>query len=209
MITWLTQFESFVGQFGLPGLFADVYLEAMGLPVPGETLLIISSSLAGLGKLNIYAVAATAFSAAVLGDNTGYFIGRKLGRPLVVRYGKRLGITPRRLDRVERIVQKRGPFIVALARFFILLRQLNGIAAGTVGMHWLTFLVANAIGAALWVGLWTVLAYQFGANIHLLPYIWRHFSVAAMLIVLLILALLAMGWWYGRRSRVAGTSRDE
>jgi membrane protein DedA with SNARE-associated domain len=197
---WLTQFEPFIQQYGLAGLFVDVFLESMGLPVPGETLLIIASTLAGLGKLNIFAVAVTAFAAAVAGDNVGYLVGRTLGRPLVVRYGERIGITQERLDRVERIIQKRGPIIVAAARFFVLLRQLNGIAAATAGMHWLRFLIANAVGAALWVGFWTVIAYKFGASPHILPYLWKHMSWVAAIAVPLILIVLIVGWWV-RRSK--------
>jgi membrane protein DedA with SNARE-associated domain len=200
MLTWLTQLTPFVQHYGLPGLFVDIYLESMGLPVPGEMLLILASGLAALGQLNIYAVAATAFAGAVLGDNTGYLIGRKLGRPLVVRYGRHVGITRERLDKVERLVQKRGPLIVAGARFVVLLRQLNGIAAGTAGMRWLPFLIANAVGAALWVGLWATLAYQFGATIHLIPYLWQHLSWAAAIAFALVVIALAIGWWYYRRS---------
>lgn len=64
MGTTLDALEPFVQQYGLPGLFIDIYLESMGLPVPGETLLILASGLAGLGQLNIFAVGATAFVAA-------------------------------------------------------------------------------------------------------------------------------------------------
>jgi membrane protein DedA with SNARE-associated domain len=195
----MTQLETFVRQYGLAGLFVDIFLESMGLPLPGETLLIVASALAGLGKLNIFAVASTAFVAAVAGDNVGYVIGRKLGRPLVVRYGGRIGITHERLDRVERIIQKRGPIIVAVARFVILLRQLNGIAAGTAGMHWRRFLIANAVGAALWVGFWTVVAYRFGAKTHIMPYLWHHISWVVAVVVLLTLILLLFGWWQRRR----------
>jgi membrane protein DedA with SNARE-associated domain len=197
----MTQFEPFVREFGLVGLFVDIFLESMGLPIPGETLLIIASTLAGLGKLDIYAVAATAFVAALAGDNAGYVVGRKLGRPLVVQYGGRIGITHERLERVARIIQKRGPIIVAVARFVVLLRQLNGVAAGTAGMHWLTFLVANAVGAALWVGFWTVVAYRFGAKTHILPYLWRHLSWAAAVAVLIIVIVLIAGWVYRRGPR--------
>lgn len=204
LFAWLTQLEPFVRHYGLAGLFVDVFLESMGLPIPGETLLILASTLAGLGKLNIFAVAATAFAASVTGDNVGYLIGRKLGRPLVVRYGGRIGITRERLDRVERIIEKRGPIIVAAARFFVLLRQLNGIAAATAGMHWLRFLIANAIGAALWVGFWTVIAYRFGASPHILPYLWRHMSWVAAIAVPLVLIVLLAGWWVRRNKRNGG-----
>lgn len=205
MPEWLIHVEPLIRQFGLPGLFVDVFLEALGMPLPGETLLIFASGLAALGQLNIIGVALTAFAAAVAGDNVGYFIGRRLGRPLIVRYGSRFGITHERLQMAEKIIQKRGPIIVAFARFVVLLRQLNGIAAGTAGMHWLRFLVANAVGAALWVGFWTMLAYHFGKDASLLPDLWHHLSRTAMFVVpgLIVLAVVAsfLLWMRKRKGR--------
>lgn len=199
MLLLLTQIEPLVRHFGLPGLFIDVFLEALGLPLPGETLIIIASGLAGMGQLNIYAIAATVFVAAVAGDNVGYLIGRKLGRPLIVKYGSRFGVTQERLAKVEDLIQKRGPILVASARFFVILRQLNGIAAGSAGMHWLKFLLANAVGAALWVGFWTTLAYHFGKDASVLPHFFKHLSVVALLVIGAIAALLAVGWFLMRR----------
>lgn len=204
MPDWLTHFEPFIRQFGLPGLFIDVFLEALGMPLPGETLIIFASGLAALGQFNIVGVALTAFAAAVAGDNVGYLIGRNLGRPLIVRHGSRFGITHERLQIAENQIQKRGPIIVAFARFFVLLRQLNGIAAGTAGMHWLRFLIANAVGAALWVGFWATLAYQFGQNASLLPALWHHLSRVAFFVVPgLILLAVAATFWFWLRGRAS------
>ena len=186
--SWLTHLEPLVQKYGLIGLFFDVLLEALGMPLPGETLIIVASGLAAVGQLNIIGVAITAFCAAVVGDNIGYLLGRRLGRPLVVRHGSRIGITHERLAAAEDMIQKRGPIIVAFARFFVLLRQLNGIAAGTAGMHWLRFLIANMIGAALWVGLWTTIAYHFGKDVTFLPFIWHHLSLIAMVVVPILMA---------------------
>ena len=138
--------------------------------------MILASAAAAAGKLDIYAVAAAAFLAAVAGDNIGYLLGRKLGRPVITRYGARFGLTDRNFDRVEAVVRRRGPFMVVIARFVVVLRQLNGIVAGTTGMPWPIFLAANAAGAALWVGVWTTLAYKFGHSTDVLPFLWHHLS---------------------------------
>ncbi len=75
----------------------------------------------------------------------------------------------------------------------VILRQLNGLVAGTTGMPWLHFLAANLVGAALWVGLWATLAYKFGQKLDVLPFFWHHLSlVAAIAIPLLILGLAAL-----------------
>ena len=197
MTGWI---EPFVHSYGLYGLAADVFLEALGAPLPGETLLVIAAGMAASGVLDIRAVALVGFLAAVLGDNLGYLIGRRYGRRVVLRVGGRFGITEPRLDKVERILDHRGWVVVSVARFFPLLRQLNGLAAGTVGMRWSHFLAANIAGAALWVGLWSWLGYRVGGEAHLLPMLWHVLRRFAWVIVPpLLLAILGLGLWYRRR----------
>ena len=85
----------------------------------------------------------------MVGDNIGYCIGLRGGRKVALRYGKYVFLTPERLDHAEDYFNRRGGKIVVIARFVEGLRQVNGILAGTVGMHWLSFLGFNALGAVL------------------------------------------------------------
>lgn len=163
--------EQTLHSYGLPVIFGDLFFESLGVPLPGETLLLLAGTLAAKGELALLPLWLTAFAAAVLGDNTGYLIGRRLGRPAVLRYGAKIGLTDARLSRVEHVIQRHGMWIVMAARFVAVLRQLNGVAAGTAGMHWGRFLFANAIGAALWVSAWVGAAYWFGVDAHHLH--WR------------------------------------
>lgn len=142
-----------------------LFVEDFGVPAPGETVLIAASVYAGAGRLNVVAVGVTAFLAAVLGDNTGYGIGRFGGRALVLRYGRYVRLTEERLDKAEGFFTRRGGAIVTVARFIEGLRQANGIVAGTTGMPWRKFLFFNALGAALWVGTWTSVGYFAGDHI--------------------------------------------
>ena len=185
-------FASLISEYGIAALFLSVTLEALGAPLPGESAVIVASAAAAAGKLDIYAVAAAAFVAAVTGDNIGYLLGRKLGRPVITRYGSRIGLTDANFDRVEKVVRRHGPLIVVVARFVVVLRQLNGIVAGTTGMPWPTFLLANALGAALWVGVWTTVAYKFGHSTDIIPFIWHHLSAAMAIGMPLLLVGLAI-----------------
>src|SRR5205823_2670307 len=142
-----------------------IFFEDFGVPLPGETMLIAASLYAGVGGLNVFLVGLIAFVAAVAGDNVGYAIGRFGGRELIERFGKYLFLTPDRLDRAEDFFNRHGGKVVAIARFVEGLRQLNGIIAGVVGMHWAKFLVFNALGAALWVATWTTLGYLAGNHV--------------------------------------------
>jgi membrane protein DedA with SNARE-associated domain len=185
--------EALISQYGIAALFASVMFEALGAPLPGESAVILASTAAAEGRLDIRAVAAAAFLAAVVGDNVGYLLGRRLGRPVITRYGARFGLTDTAFDKVEAVARRRGPFMVVIARFVVVLRQLNGIVAGTTGMPWPVFLVANAIGAALWVGVWTTLAYKFGHSTDIVPFIWHHINaVMAVVVPLLVLALVIL-----------------
>lgn len=180
-----------VTEFGLPALFTSVTLEALGAPLPGESAIMVSAAAAATGALDIRAVALTAFAAAILGDNIGYLIGRRLGAPFIARHGARFGATEANLARVEGAFDRHGPVMVVFARFFVILRQLNGIVAGTSGMRWLTFLWANALGAALWVGLWTTIAYRFGKSADMLPFVIHHLALIAAVLIPALIAVLA------------------
>jgi membrane protein DedA with SNARE-associated domain len=100
---------------------------------------------------------------AVLGDNIGFAIGHFGGRRLVERYGRYVFLTPERLEKTTRFFDRHGGKIIIVARFIEGLRQANGIIAGTTGMHWSRFLIFNAIGAALWVAVWTSIGYLSGS----------------------------------------------
>lgn len=178
-------------------LFLSLTLETLGLPLPGESALIAASAAAAQGVFPIWHVALAAWAGAVLGDNIGYLIGRRAGRAVVIGYGERVGITELRFAIVEEQVRKYGAFLVIAARFVVLARQLNGLVAGTVGMHWARFLVANVFGAALWVGFWTTLAYRVGDS-PLVPYLWHHIgkiAVLALPLMVLLVGLAVLKWF--------------
>ncbi|MER6263165.1 DedA family protein [Streptomyces sp. NPDC059688] len=154
-----------LGHYGYWAVGAVVLVEDFGVPAPGETILLAAGVYAGAGRLSIVAVAVIAFTAAVVGDNIGYLIGRSGGRAFVHRWGRYVFLTPKRFAAAEAFFGRHGGKIVTVARFIEGLRQANGIIAGTTGMRWRRFLAFNALGAALWVGLWATLAYLVGDHI--------------------------------------------
>ncbi|HUJ35898.1 MAG TPA: VTT domain-containing protein [Solirubrobacteraceae bacterium] len=160
----LHSLEPTLNRFGYLSL-GLVFLEDFGVPVPGETVLIIAAVYAGTGRLNIWLVALIAFLAAILGDNVGFGIGHFGGRPLAERYGKYILLTPERLDKTASFFDRHGGKVIVIARFVEGLRQANGIIAGITGMHWKRFVPFNMLGAALWVGVWVSIGYFSGSNI--------------------------------------------
>ena len=188
-------FEGTLNHWGYLAVGGFLFVEDFGVPVPGETMLIAASLYAGAGHLNVWLVALVGFLAAMLGDNVGFAIGHFGGRELVERYGRYVFLTPRRFDRAEAFFVKHGGKVVTIARFVEGLRQLNGIIAGTVGMHWRRFVVFNALGAALWVGTWVSLGYLAGSHVETISRYFTYVVVAAAVVV------VGLVIWHLRRRR--------
>lgn len=145
----------YIQDYGYWAIFLAIFFEDFGVPVPGETVLVICALFAALGELNLILVGLLGFSGAVLGDNTGFAIGHFGGRKVILKWGKYVFLTEKRLKKLEKYFTKRGGLVVAVSRFIQGLRQFNGIIAGISEMSWKKFVLYNVIGAALWVGLWT------------------------------------------------------
>jgi membrane protein DedA with SNARE-associated domain len=188
-----------VSRFGYLGVTGIVFIESFGVPAPGETSIIAGSVLAGSGRLNIFVVAVAAFLAAVGGDSIGYVIGRTGGRRLLLRFGKYVGLNERRFTRVEKFMARRGPIMVVVARFVEGLRQLNGVVAGVTNMPFGKFLLYNAIGAALWVGVWSSAGYFAGNHLHAIEGVIHRYSNVALIVAGVLVA--AYVWHHVRRRR--------
>src|SRR5579884_4244954 len=197
----LHSLEPTLNRFGYLAL-GLVFLEDFGVPVPGETVLIVSAVYAGTGRLNIWLVALIAFAAAVLGDNVGFAIGHFGGRPLAERYGKYIFLTPQRLDKTTSFFDRHGGKVIVIARFVEGLRQANGIIAGITGMHWTRFLPFNMLGAALWVGVWVSIGYFSGDHIDTIyNTATRYQAYFAIAVGLVIVALIGRRVWHWRKEK--------
>ncbi len=148
--------------YGLVGVV--IMLESMGLPLPGESLMIGAAIYcATTGRLNIWLMLLVASIGAILGDNAGYLIGRSLGLHLLTRYGRRIGLTESRMTLARYLFQRYGGAVVFLGRFVVLLRTLAALLAGAMQMRWPIFLACNALGGISWCVLYGGGAYALGA----------------------------------------------
>ena len=192
--------KQYAADYGSLAVMLAILLEDFGMPLPGETMLIAAAMAASQGSIDIVWLIVLGTLGAVIGDNIGYVIGRTGGHHLMCRYGSRVGITHERFAKVSEAFRRYGDAVIIFARFVILLRQFNGIVAGTLEMHWARFLVLNAIGAVLWVTFWGLAAYFLGHGIF--AYIHRFGRIEHVVIAGCILAALGIGvhWWW-RRSR--------
>lgn len=159
----LSVIEPWMKAYGVSALFVTIYFESFGVPLPSESAILSASVLALRGDISMASVVSAAWSAAVLGDTTGYTIGRIGGGPLLMRFGPHVGLTKGRCEELTARMRRHGFVVVMLARFIFILRQFNGVIAGALSMPPWRFLPANAIGAVLWVGLWALGPYFFAA----------------------------------------------
>ncbi len=155
-----------IAEGGYAAVALAVAVESMGVPFPGEATLIAAAIYAGTtGRLDIALVVAAAAAGAVLGDNVGFLIGRRLGFPALVRYGPLVGITAPRLKLGQYLFLRHGGKVVFLGRFVAVLRVLAAVLAGACGMGWRRFLVFNAAGGVAWAALVGGAAWLLGEGV--------------------------------------------
>lgn len=170
--------------YGVVLLF--VAIESIGIPFPGETMLLTAAIYAGTThRLHIALVIAAAAAGAILGDNVGFWIGREGGYRLLHRYGHYLRLDERKLKLGQYLFRRHGGKVVFFGRFVAVLRTFAAFLAGTNRMPWGRFLLFNAAGGSVWATLYGLGGYVLGKEIHRLAG-----SVRVAAIVVALLALL-------------------
>jgi membrane-associated protein len=162
VLSVIATFLNIAETIGYPLVFALIAMETMGIPVPGETALITASIVASRGRLDIEVVIALAAVAAILGDNVGFAIGRKLGRRLLTAPGPLLHHRRRVIAIGEPFFDRHGPKAVFLGRWVTGLRITAAWMAGVTRMSWPTFVFWNALGGIAWATSIGLLAYFVG-----------------------------------------------
>ncbi|WP_441248547.1 DedA family protein [Kitasatospora sp. McL0602] len=186
----LAHLAPLLDSYGYPAVGVLVLLDNCGVPVPGQTVLVLAAVYAGTGRMSIAAVVAIAFVAAAGGNTLGFLIGRTGGTAFVHRWGRYVLLTPARMERADGFFDRHGGKIVTVARFIDGLRQYNGIVAGTTELTWRRFLPANLLGAALWVGVWAGVGYAAGGSIG--PLYRQLIRYQNVLLIALAVALAAL-----------------
>lgn len=146
-------------------VFGVVALESAGIPLPGETTLIAGAVLASVNpEISIVAIVTAAACGAIVGDNLGYWAGRRFGAPLLRRYGHYIRLDQNRLGLLQDLFNQYGGWMVFFGRFVALLRALAAMLAGANGMEWRRFFIFNGAGAVCWASLFGFGAYALGAK---------------------------------------------
>lgn len=155
-----------ISVYGYWAVFVFVAVESLGIPVPGETALIIAAAYAGTThRLSPWILFAVAAAAAIIGDNIGYWIGDKGGYRLARRYGPKVRLDEQKLKIARYLFDRHGSKVVFLGRFTAVLRTYAAFLAGTTRMRWRRFLPANAAGGIVWAAIYSTAAYFAGSTL--------------------------------------------
>jgi len=154
-----------IEQYGYLVVFFGVMLESIGIPIPGETILILAGFLVEQGILNLADTIVLGVFGTILGNQIGYWVGRAGGHPFVLRWGHYVGMTCERLARVEGFFARHGGKSVFLARFVPWLRAFGALMAGISRMRPRTFLFYNVVAGTLWATFSVMVGYLFGESL--------------------------------------------
>src|SRR5213593_2427301 len=189
--------EHYMLMYGYWAVFFGVMLENAGVPVPGETILLIAGYFASTGEFHLALVMLVAATGAVIGDNIGFAIGHHYGRAVLLRVGRFVFLTPKRLEHMEKYFERHGNKTILVARFITGLRVFAALFAGASKMPWRIFVDYNVAGAILWSVVITMLGYLFGQSLPLLVK-WVGRSGTILLIAVLVIGVVA---WRIQRHR--------
>jgi|SRR6516164_1176165 membrane protein DedA with SNARE-associated domain len=191
--------KELIAQYGYWAVGGALLLENTGLPVPGETILLLASFLAfSREELQLAYIILIGICAATIGDNLGFAIGYRGGRPLLDQYRTAFRIREEHIQRGERLFEQYGALTVFFARFIFGLRVIAGPLAGVLRMPWKRFAVFNFLGAVLWVTVISLIGYKFGKH-------WDRLVDAVEQLNILIVFAAAIGvllLWRWRRAHM-------
>jgi membrane protein DedA with SNARE-associated domain len=190
-----------IGRYGYLVVFFGVMLESAGVPLPGETVLIAAGALVHRGILDPGDVLFFGILGAITGDQIGYWIGRRGGRPFVLRWGRYVFVNRERLAQAEAFFARHGGRAVFFARFVAGLRIFGALVAGISRMPWGRFALYNALGGTVWATAAVSLGYFLWASISLVEH-WV--GRASLLLVAALVLVLLLRWVYRRATRGNG-----
>jgi membrane protein DedA with SNARE-associated domain len=194
----LHRFEPTLHHWGYLAVGVSLFAENIGVPLPGQLVLIAAALYAGTGHLSIVAVGVVGLAATIAGSAAGYLVGVYGGRPLVERYGKFVLLTGERMEKAERFFNERGWLVLLLGRFVEGVRQAAAIIAGISEMTFKRFMIFTSLGAVIWIAFWTALSDTAGNHV---TTIIKYAAYIAGALGLVVLALVVRFVIRARRRR--------
>ncbi len=198
--------KELIHQYGAWIVFALVFLESTGLPLPGEAILVSAAIFAGTTQeLSIVLVLFAAIVGAILGSIIGFWIGDRYGYPLLLRYGSYIGLTETRIKIAQYLFRRQGIIVVLIARFVAVMRSVVGFIAGANRMPFTNFMIANSAGAAGWALFYGLGAYYLGKGVEEFA---KPFALALAVIAAIVIVSAIIYWRRIERQLADAAERD-
>jgi membrane protein DedA with SNARE-associated domain len=198
----MEKFYPLIEHYGYLFVFFGVMLGTTGIPFPSAAILLAAGVLVQQGHLDLRDAILFGILGAIIGNQIGYWVGHRGGRPFVLKWGRYVKLTPERLEWVERFFVRHGGKAIIAARFFSVSRILEALVAGISRMRWGTFLLFSALGGTVWVTAVVLTGYFFGQG-------WtsaQHWSGRVPLLLALLLGV-ALGFYFAYRWAVSYRGR--
>jgi membrane protein DedA with SNARE-associated domain len=199
-------FSRFFDRYGYWAIAITVFAENVGVPAPGDTVVLFASFLARRGSLRLVWTLFVAFAAAVAGQTVGFGIGRMGGKKLLETRPLRLLISERHYKWAQRVFRKNAAWAVFVARFVLGLRELAGLLSGIFGFPLGKFMVVNTLGAALWSISMNLMGYLLGENWKRLLHLFTRLNLVAVAAFAAAVIILLIR--YARKTAASG-EREE
>jgi membrane protein DedA with SNARE-associated domain len=188
-----------IDRYGDFAVFAAIFVEGIGIPAPGQTLLIAGAVLAARGELSFVGLVLVAFLGATSGTIAGFAVGRYGGQRVLARFA-----SASRLESLDRAFARFGASVVLLGRFVDGARQLHAIAAGALGMTPRRFLPWTIAGAALWTGFWGGGVYWLQRHFAEIDRLYRRIGPFAAIAIIALAAIVLVWLLRGRKASAPG-----
>lgn len=186
-----------VAKFGYIGIVAMMFLESSFFPFPSEVVIPPAGYLASQGRMNLLLVITCGILGSILGALFNYWLAIRLGRPLILKYGRYVGLTEKAYNKVEYYFKEHGEISTFVGRLIPGLRQYISFPAGLARMNLFHFTLFTALGAGIWVVILALIGYFVGNNQELI----KQYSHQSLIYIAgaLVVILLSYMWWYKRR----------
>ena len=181
-----------IGTMGYPGIFMLMAMESSIIPVPSELVMPPAGYLAYQGKMSMALAILSGTVGSLVGAYANYYASHYLGRPLILKYGKYVLISPDKFERVEKFFLQHGEISTFIGRLLPVIRHLISIPAGLAGMNHFKFSLYTLLGAGIWCTILTWIGYAIGENQQL---IMQYSHKALVWVLLFSLALVAVYVW--------------
>ncbi|WP_243370388.1 DedA family protein [Geotalea sp. SG265] len=195
-INWLL---ATILKLGYPGIFMLMAMESSIIPIPSELVMPPAGYWAVEGKMNLWLAILCGTAGSLVGAYANYFAAHYLGRPLVLKYGKYVGITEEKFGKVETFFHKHGEISTFIGRLLPVVRHLISLPAGLAGMNHGKFATYTLLGAGIWCTVLTVIGYVIGENQAL---IMEYSHQAVIGVIIFSAGLIAVYVWRHKRRSV-------